>query len=60
MFCQRLFFFCISCDSIVTHVLGSMCVVYYFDQFGYVEPSVYPWTEVNLILVCDICNMLLS
>lgn len=53
-------FFSASVDNIVTQVLGSMCIVYYFDQFGYVEPSVHPWTEVNLTLVYDICNMMLS
>lgn len=50
-------FLYISQDSIVIHVLGSVYVTYYFDLFEYVEPSVHPWNEANLILIYGLCNM---
>jgi hypothetical protein len=41
-------------------VFASINVLYYIYRFAYVEPSLHPWDEVNLVMVNDLSDMLLD
>jgi hypothetical protein len=42
-------FFCIYLDDQVAFVFASIDVLYYIYRFAYVEPSLHPWDEANLV-----------
>ena len=53
-------FYSIYLDNHVTFVLLVLNVVYHIDWFADSEPSLYPWNNSNLIMVCDGFNVLLN
>jgi hypothetical protein len=44
----------------VVFVLASVYMLYYVYEFNYVEPSLHPWNETNLVMVCDSFDVLLN
>jgi hypothetical protein len=44
----------------VVFVLASLNVLYYIYLFVYVEPSLHPWDEADLVMVNDLSDMLLD
>jgi hypothetical protein len=46
-------FFYIYWEDHVGFVLTSVYVLYYVYRFTYVESSLHPWNETNLVMVCD-------
>jgi hypothetical protein len=46
-------FFYMYLDDHVVFVLDCVYLQYYIYQLGYVEPSLHPWNEPNLIMVYD-------
>jgi hypothetical protein len=38
----------------VVFVIASVYVLYYVYGFTYVEPSLHPWSETNLVMVYDL------
>ena len=53
-------FYSIYLDNHVIFVLLVPNVMYHIDWFAYIEPSLYPWNNSNLIMVCDGFNVLLN
>jgi hypothetical protein len=51
-------FFCICWDDQVVFVFASINVLYYMYWFVYVEPSLHPWDEEDLVMVNDVSDML--
>jgi hypothetical protein len=39
-------------------VFASINVLYYIYRFAYVEPSLHPWDEANLVMVNDLSDIL--
>jgi hypothetical protein len=39
---------------------ASINVVYYIYRFTYVEPTLHPWDEANLVMVNDLSDALLD
>ena len=35
-------------------------IVYHIDLFAYIEESLYPWNKPNLIMVCELFDVLLN
>jgi hypothetical protein len=44
----------------VIFVFASIDVLYYIYRFAYVEPSLHPWDEANLVVVNDLSDVLLG
>jgi hypothetical protein len=44
----------------VVFVFASINVLYYIYRFGYVEPSLHPWDEADLVMVNDFSDVLLD
>jgi hypothetical protein len=44
----------------VVFVFTSINVLYYIYRLAYVEPSLDPWDEANLVMVNDLSEMLLD
>jgi hypothetical protein len=44
----------------VVFVFASIDVLYYIYRFTYVEPSLHPWDEADLVVVSDLSDMLLD
>jgi hypothetical protein len=44
----------------VVFVFASINVLYFIYRFAYVEPSLYPWDEADLVVVNDLSCMLLD
>jgi hypothetical protein len=44
----------------VAFVFASIDVLYYTYIFAYVEPSLHPWDEVNMVVVNDLSDVLLD
>jgi hypothetical protein len=44
----------------VVFVLASLYVLYYVYRIKYVEPSLHPWDETNLVMMYDLFDMLLD
>jgi hypothetical protein len=44
----------------VVLVLNSVYMLYYIYRFIYVEPSLHPWQETNLVMMYDLFNILLD
>jgi hypothetical protein len=42
------------------YVLNARIVFYYVYRFSYVEPSLHPWNEINMIMMYDIFYVLLD
>jgi hypothetical protein len=40
--------------------LAPVYMLYYIYRLMYVEPSLYPWKETNLVMVYDLFNVLLN
>jgi hypothetical protein len=53
-------FFCVYLDDQVFFVFASIDVLYYIYRFVYVEPSLHPWDEANLVMVYNLSDMLLD
>jgi hypothetical protein len=53
-------FFCIYSDDQVVFVFASINVLYYIYRFAYVEPTLHPWVEANLVMVDDLSDVLLD
>jgi hypothetical protein len=53
-------FFCIYLEYHVVFVLASVYMLYYIYRFTYVEPSLHPWNETDLVMVYDLFDMLLN
>jgi hypothetical protein len=41
-------------------VLASVYVLYYVYGFTYVEPSLHPWNETDLVMLYDLFDVLLN
>jgi hypothetical protein len=41
-------------------VFASINVLYYINRFAYVEPSLLPWDEANLVMVDVLSDVLLD
>jgi hypothetical protein len=52
--------FCIYSDGRVVFVFASIDMLYYIYRFAYVEPSLHPWDEANLVMVYDLSDVLLD
>jgi hypothetical protein len=57
-FCQRLFLH--YWEDHVVFVLASVYILYYIYGFTYVEPSLHPGNETNLVMVYDLFDELLN
>jgi hypothetical protein len=44
----------------VVFVLASVHVLYYAYGFTYVEPSLHPWNEAELVILYDLFDVLLN
>jgi hypothetical protein len=44
----------------VVFVFASINVLYYIYRFAYVEPSLHPWDEADLVMVDDLSDVLLD
>jgi hypothetical protein len=44
----------------VAFVFASIDVTHYIYRFAYVEPSLHPWDETNLVMVNDLSDILLD
>jgi hypothetical protein len=44
----------------VVFVFASINVLYYIYRFVYVEPSLHPWDEANLVMLNDLSDVLLE
>jgi hypothetical protein len=44
----------------VVFVFASVNVPYYIYRFAYIEPSLHPWDEIDLVVVNDLSDMLLD
>jgi hypothetical protein len=44
----------------VAFAFASINVLYYIYRFTYVEPSLHPWYEADLVMVNDLSDMLLD
>jgi hypothetical protein len=44
----------------VAFVLASINVLYYICKYAYVEPTLHPWDEANLVVVDDLFDVLLD
>jgi hypothetical protein len=53
-------FFCIYCDVQLVFVIPSIDVLFHIYRFAYVEPSLHPWDEADMIMVYDFCDVLLD
>jgi hypothetical protein len=53
-------FFCIYWDDHVVLIFVSVNMLYSISWFVNVEPSLNPWDESNLNMVCDLFGMLLN
>jgi len=53
-------FFCIYWDDQVVCVFIFVDVVYHIDWFSYIEPSFWPWEELNLVMVYELFYLLLD
>jgi hypothetical protein len=47
-------------DDQVVFFFAFISVLYYTYWFVYIEPSLHPWDEANLIMVYDLTDMLLD
>jgi hypothetical protein len=47
-------------DDHVFFVFASINTMYYIYWFVYVEPSLHPWDEADLVVVNDLSDMLLD
>jgi hypothetical protein len=52
--------FCIYYNDQVVFVFACITVLHYIYWFVYVEPSLHPWEEANLVMVNDLSDMLLD
>jgi hypothetical protein len=52
-------FFCIYSDDEAVFDFASINVLYYIYRFAYIEPSLHPWDEADLVMVNDLSDMLL-
>jgi hypothetical protein len=41
----------------VVFVFASIDVLYYIYRFAYVEPSLHPWDEADLVMVYDLSDV---
>jgi hypothetical protein len=44
----------------VVFVFASIDVPYYIYRFAYVEPSLHPWDEAELVMMYDLSDVLLD
>jgi hypothetical protein len=44
----------------VVFVFASTNVLYYIYRFGYIEPSLHPWDEADVVVGNDLSDMLLD
>ena len=56
-FCQG--FFCICWDYHMVFIFQFVTMVYYIDWFAYIEESLHSWNKPNLIMVCELFDVLL-
>jgi hypothetical protein len=47
-------------DDQVVFVFASINVLYDIYRLAYVEPTLHPWDEANLVMVDDLLNVLLD
>jgi hypothetical protein len=50
-------FFCICWEDHAGFVLDSVYVLYYIYGFTYVDPSLHPWNETDLVMVFDLFDV---
>ena len=53
-------FFCIYWDDHVVFILQFVNVMYHTDWFVYIEESLHSWNKSNLIMVCELFDVLLN
>jgi hypothetical protein len=44
----------------VVFVFASIDVLYYIYRFAYVDPSLHPWDEADLVVVNDLSDVVLD
>ena len=52
-------FLCIYWDNHMVLLLQFVNMVYQIDWFANIEESLHPWDKANLVMMCDLFNMLL-
>jgi hypothetical protein len=50
-------FFCIYWEDHVVFVLASVYMLHYIYRFTYVEQSLHPWKETELVMVYDLFDV---
>ena len=53
-------FFCIYLDYHTVFILQFVNVMYHTDWFVYIEESLHSWNKSNLIMVCELFDVLLN
>jgi hypothetical protein len=55
----QVFFYSYGDDQVIV-VFASINVLYYIYWFAYIEPSLHPWDEADLVMVSNLSDMLLN
>ena len=53
-------FFCVYWGYYMVFIFQFVNMVYHIDWFTYIEESLHPWDKPNLIMMCELFNVLLN